>query len=299
MKNVEYEIEIPGLQKSEYCFNEPLKQHTSIKVGGYARVWARPKDVDSLRIIIKYVTQNDMTFFVIGNGSNIIISDVGINGFVINLSALNEITINNSVVTVGSGTGLNVLIDFCKKHSLSGLEFLAGIPGTVGGAIKMNAGVLEKEIKDVLVSIEIMDKNGDINSVAKDDMKFDYRTSNIDRDCIILNGSFSIVPDSQENISNRMKEYLDKRKKSISKEPSVGSIFKNPCGDKAGRIIDSLGLKGTHRGGAMISQEHANIIINTGNARSFDIKELIDFIKEEVLLKTDIQLEEEIEFWGK
>lgn len=264
--------------------NEPLSKHTTFKIGGPAKRWVEPRDIEELRSVLN----KGLAYRIIGNGSNILVRDEGVPWAVIKLTNFKELSADNNTIKTGSGVSLNELIRFSIEKGLSGLEFLAGIPGTVGGAIKTNTGAFGKEIADVLEEIDVMDRNGNIHRIPRDEIVFGYRYSNITDDTIILGGKFYLLPGAK----------LEKRRDRLPVEfPNAGSIFKNPDGVSAGELIDRLGLKGTTCGKAMVSNKHANIIVNLGSAKAEDVMGLINYVKNRVLDETGINLELEIECW--
>lgn len=292
-----------------YTFNEPLSKHTTFKIGGPAKIWVEPIDIDGLREVLRDINSKPphqkfwcggkgLRYRVIGNGSNILAGDKGVRGVIIKLSNFRELTVNNNKVIAGSGVGLDELIKFSAKHGLSGLEFLSGIPGTVGGAIKTNAGAQTQEIADILEEIEVMDRDGRIYKIPSSKIEFGYRYSDIKEDIIILGGMFRLITSSYEEINNKIKTILEERRDRFPLEyPSAGSVFKNPDGISAGKLIDRLGLRGTVYGRAMVSNKHANIIVNLGGAKAEDVERLIIHVKDRVYNETGINLELEIECW--
>lgn len=279
---------------------EPLKSHSTFRIGGSADFFIEPKDLEELRFILGYAKKSRTPFFVIGSGSNVLISEDGLKGIVIRLSAayFRQISLKRAdFVETGSGVALNRIILFAKIHSLSGVEFLSGIPGTIGGALAMNAGVRQRNIGDLVENVTIMDYNGKVKRLTRKYLRFGYRNSNLSR-YIILSAVLRLSKDREACIEKRIREYLLSRKESQDlKAKSLGCIFKNPQGLSAGRLIDLCGLKDKRIGGAYISGKHANFILNNGKATAGDVLKLMRLIQERVNRKFKIMLEPEIKIW--
>lgn len=286
------------IKEEIYIFNEPLNKHTTIKIGGPAKIWVEPADINELKEVLRDINNKGLWYRVIGNGSNVLVKDKGVPWVVIKLTNFKELTADGSIIRTGSGVGLGELIKFSTEHNFSGLEFLAGIPGTVGGAIKTNAGAFGKDIAGVLKEVEVIDRYGKIYKIPKDEIEFGYRHSSIKEDNIIFGAIFCLRPGMAEEININVKTILGKRRNKFSVDyPNAGSIFKNPKGLIAGEFIDKLGLKGTSCGKAMISRRHANIIVNLGGAKALDVEKLINYVRDKVYKETGINLELEIECW--
>ena len=279
--------------------NELLKHHTTFKIGGPAKFFIEPKDADELRLLLNLLKRYKLSTFVIGAGSNILISDKGINGAVLRLNSayFKKINRKGNSLTVGSGTLLNQALSLCKRCGLSGLEFLVGIPGTVGGALVMNAGLPGKNIADFIENVRVMDYNGNIKTLNKKNIKFGYRISNLSK-YIILSAHLKLSKGTKEEINNRISGYLNYRRRTQDLSwPSAGCIFKNPPGYSAGQLIDLCGLKGKKISGARVSMRHANFILNLKDAKAKDVLKLMGFIKKKVKNKFNINLEPEIKIW--
>jgi len=286
------------IKEKVYISNELLSRHTTFRIGGPAKLWAEPDGIDELKAIIMDAGVRGMHYRVIGNGSNVLIDDKGVDGLVIKLSNLKKISVKADSIYADSGASLNELIRTAVLSNLSGLEFLAGIPGTIGGAVKTNAGAFGKEISSILKDITVLAKDGNIYNIPVNKIHFGYRSSDIKEDIIILGGSFFTAQGSYKEINKNIEDILSKRaEKFPAGVSSAGSIFKNPVGAAAGELIDRFELKGAMRGKAIVSPIHGNIIINTGTARAQDVKELITYIKGIVYKETGISLELEIEYW--
>ncbi|MDD2654541.1 MAG: UDP-N-acetylmuramate dehydrogenase [Candidatus Omnitrophica bacterium] len=291
--------------KGKIVLDEPLKGHTTFRIGGPAKVWVEPYDVEDLKNILKFVKKNKISFFVIGEGSNLLVKDEGFNGIVIKLSSdyFNKIKSNNTCIIAGGGVKLSKLIDFAKRHSLGGCEFLSGIPGSIGGALAMNAGtrinsVINNQyqsIGDLVKEVEVIDFNGNRKILKARQLKFAYRSSNLLK-YIILFAKLNLKPRARAEIENEITDYLSYRKRTQdSNWRNAGCVFKNPLSpsDKllsAGYLIDACGLKKHRMGGAVVSSKHANFIINDKNAKARDVTNLIKYIKKVVKDEFDVEL---------
>lgn len=285
--------------KGKVRHRELLKHHTTFRIGGSAKYFIEPKDVDDLKLLLHLLKRYKINFLVIGEGSNILASDKGVDGVVLRLSSpdFKKIIIRENRVEVGAGYLLNKLISQAKKHGLSGPEFLVGIPATVGGALMMNAGAWGKSIADLVEKVNVMDYNSKIRTLNKKKIRFGYRRSGLEK-YIILSVHLKLKKENKALIQNRIKEYFHKRlaAQDLSR-PSAGCIFKNPAGDSAGRLIDLCGLKGKKIGSAFVSCKHANFILNLGKARTRDVLKLMALIKKEVKKKFNVTLKPEIKLW--
>lgn len=274
-------------------------EHTTFKIGGPAKFFIEPKDSAELRLTLSYARKYKVPLFVIGAGSNILISDKGVAGIVLRLRSpyFRKLIFNGEHLEAGSGVMLNQLLNATQKQGLSGLEFLAGIPGTVGGALIMNAGIPGETIGDLVEEVRVMDYNGNIKLLKKGALKFDYRTSNLSK-YIILNAGLNLLKKDKQDVKDRIAKYMNYRKmrQDISK-PSAGCIFKNPKGTSAGRLIDLCGLKGKRIGGACISKRHGNFILNQDKATAGDVLKLMNLIIRSVKHKFNITLQPEIKIW--
>jgi UDP-N-acetylmuramate dehydrogenase len=284
--------------KGNISISEPLSRFTTFRIGGPADYYLEPKDREDLLKLIRYLKEIKYPYIIIGNGSNILISDEGIRGAAINLEAgFTKIEVNKNRVYAEAGIRLSKLVDVCIEHSLVGIENLAGIPGTLGGAILMNAGAYGGEISDFIKLVEVID-DVEIKSLKKEECGFAYRRSNLEGK-IILSAEFELPYGDKAKAKERRKELLLKRNQSQPVElPNAGSIFKNPPGDYAARLIEQAGLKGLTIGGAKVSEKHANFIVNFNNASANDVVELMKIIQEKVYKKFGIMLEPEIKMLG-
>lgn len=287
--------------KGKVIFDEPLKEHTTFKIGGEAQFFIEPCNINDLRLLILLVKRYKMPIFLIGGGSNVLVGVRGLRGIVLHLGSLAFRNIYNNrrnCLKAGSGLTLTHLIRVARERSLSGAEFLAGIPGTVGGALAMNAGAWGKNIGDLVEEVRVMDYNGKQKKLTKKEIKFGYRKSSLAK-YIILNATFKMLKKNKEEIKKNIKRYLAYRRNTQDTSlPNAGCIFKNPPRQgAAGKLIDLCGLKGKSVGGACVSGLHANFILNRKQARSGDVLKLMELIKKRVKRKFNIDLEPEIKIW--
>ena len=286
--------------KGRVRFNEPLKKHTSFRIGGPAEFFIEPKDLTDLKSVLKSLKKNKIPFLVIGSGSNILACDTGLEGVVVKLSSsfFKKIMVKGNYLEVASGVLLKELLNFAHQKALSGLEFLAGIPGTAGGALMMNAGAQGKNIGNLVAQVKVIDYNNHIRVLKPGDIKFSYRKSSLSK-YVILSIKFRLVKGKRSCIRKEIGGYLDYRKKMQDYGyPSAGCVFKNPDGYSAGRLIDLCGLKGRKVGPACISNRHANFILNRGRAKASDILKLMSLAQDKVYRKFRIKLEPEIKIWN-
>ncbi|MFC1883330.1 UDP-N-acetylmuramate dehydrogenase [Thermodesulfobacteriota bacterium] len=285
-------------------FDCPMSNYTTLKVGGSAEALCEIKTRDVLKQVISFLSEENLSYEVLGWGSNVIIKDTGIEGAIIvlkeNFGGIDRPDKNGTLLLAGAGCGLGKFVNYCKKEELGGIEFLAGIPGTIGGAVTMNAGAFGKEISTRIVSIELINSKAKKEVLQRDQINFSYRSCKIKKGNIIVGCCIGLDKVPREEFLKTVSCYLRKRKaKQPIEYPSAGSIFKNPPGDYAGRIIESVGLKGKKIGKAMISEKHANFIINTGGATASDVIALINLAREAVKEKTQVVLETEVKIIGR
>lgn len=291
--------------KGAVKFDEPMSAHTSLKIGGAVDVMAFPEDILSLKNLLIAARARKLPVFVLGAGTNLLVRDGGLEGIAVSTEAFKRIEVfhdegGNVMLFVESGVTLPSLINFTGKKGYSGIEALAGIPGSIGGAVYMNAGSFGAEIKDVIESVAVMDMNGKIAALKKDKLKFSYRSSNIPDDAVILSVNIALKKDDPEVVTGRIREFLKKKKltQPLGKR-SAGCVFKNPGGDSAGRLIDAAGCKGLKTGGAEVSLLHANYFINRDRATCGDFIRLMKIVKKKVREHTGNVLKPEIKIIGK
>lgn len=282
----------------EIIENEPMRKHTSFKIGGNARLFVTVTTIAQLQQVIHICKQNNCPVLVLGNGSNLLVSDGGINGVVLTMDGVfKDITLlDEQTVYCGAAVTLSKLCAFALEHSLSGLEFAWGIPGTAGGAAFMNAGAYGGEMRDVLLSCHHVCPGGTVGTIAKDDLQLSYRHSVYkENNCIITGLTVKLTPKPKAGIKEKMDDFMRCRKEKQPLEyPSAGSVFKRPQGNYAGTLIEQCGLKGKAIGGAQVSEKHAGFIINTGNATCKDVCDLIQYVQATVKEQTGYYLEREI-----
>jgi UDP-N-acetylenolpyruvoylglucosamine reductase len=281
--------------------DEPLAKHTTLRVGGPADFYIEPASEADLAAVVKYLTARGVPFFVIGRGSNLLVRDGGFRGAVICLSHadFSKIEFDGERLCCGAGAKLKTVAVEARRHGLSGMEFLEGIPGSVGGALRMNAGAMGGAAFDVVESVRLMDFEGNVQELVPEEMVVKYRSCATLKNQIALGAVFKGRADSPESIAQRMSAFNQKRWTAQPAAPSAGCMFKNPPSIPAGRLIDELGLKGARAGGAMVSQQHGNFIVNEGNATARDVLELIELLKAKAKIGRGIELQTEVEIIGE
>lgn len=309
MDNAEiYKLLIEKISEDNIFQNESMKKHTSFKIGGNAEFFVKAKNIEQVEYVLKICEKNNISLTIIGNGSNILVKDLGIKGIVLKID-INDIDIvekdidtNEVVVDVGAGVNLGMLAQVLLKKSISGFEFASGIPGTIGGAIRMNAGAHGFEFKDIVIETTCIDKSGNIFVLDNQQQNFEYRTSIFSKkDYIILGAKLLLKKVSNfEEIKNKMDEYKTFRQEKQPLEyPNAGSTFKRGNDFITAKLIDECGLKGYKVGDAQVSNKHAGFVINTGNASAKDVLELIEVVKKKVYEKFNKIIELEIEVIGE
>lgn len=294
-------IKNSNLNEADVFYNEPMSKHTSFKIGGIAECYIKVNQKEELQEILKISKAYAIPLTIIGNGTNILVKDKGIKGIVAKINIKNiEIDSSSQLVKVKAGSSVGEIAQVLKQNNLTGFEELSGIPGTIGGAIRMNAGAHGKEIKDVILSATAIDYEGNIKKFNKQEMQFEYRNSIFSKEkYIILEAELQLAKGNKEEIEKRMKEFFEWRKVHQPLDyPNAGSTFKRGEGFITAGLIDQCGLKGYTIGGAQISTKHAGFIINTGNAKAKDVLELIEITKKEVLEKFQKEIKLEIEVIG-
>ena len=289
------------LPEMKLAMNEPMAKHTSFCVGGPVEVMAFPKDADELAQLLKTSALLHVTPGILGAGTNVLAPDDGIRGLVICLKDCMDgmQQLDGNRIRVAAGVTMTRAAVFAANLGLGGLEFAHGIPGTVGGGVYMNAGAYGGEICQVCESVDVMDMEGNVSTIACDGMKFSYRHSILeDSDLIVLSAVFVLIPRPQEEIREKMAELMGKRKTSQPLDlPSAGSAFKRPVGGYAAALIDEAGLKGFCVGGAGVSTKHAGFVVNNGGATAEDVKEVLRQVADKVYENSGIRLEPEVRIW--
>ena len=283
--------------------DEELARHTTMKIGGPADLFVEPTSIDGLKKTMQLVQKYRVNWRAIGRGSNLLVSDQGIEGVVIKLgNNLKDMKLDGTQLTVGAGYSIVALAVLISKKGLSGLEFASGIPGSVGGAVYMNAGAHGSDISKILTDAHILFEDGSLQWLTNDEMEFSYRTSVLQkkRPGIVVEARFQLTEGDKEQIVAVMQKNKDYRKVTQPYDsPCAGSIFRNPLPHFAGKLIEEAGLKGFQIGGAQISEMHGNFIVNAGNAKAFDVLQLIEYVKKTIMEKYNIQMETEVEIIGK
>lgn len=287
--------------KERILFAEPMSRHTTFRVGGEAECLVLIEHEEELIKLVPYFNQVEQDYFILGNGSNLLVGDKGYKGVVLKIgNGMKEITVQGNRICVQAGALLSKTAAVARDAGLTGLEFAAGIPGSVGGGIVMNAGAYDGEMKQITESVRVMDSEGKILVLDNDAMEFGYRTSVIkNRPFIVLEAVFILQTGDRETVQAKMDELMAKRQsKQPLNYPSAGSTFKRPEGNYAGKLIMDSGMRGYSIGGAQVSDKHCGFIINKGNATASDIKEVIEEVQEKVKERFQVSLEPEIVLLG-
>ena len=281
-------------------FKEPLARHTSYRIGGPAEAYVRPRDLEGVRRVLRIAVQAAVPVFVIGEGSNLLVSDRGVPGIVLNLrEAAGGLRIRDEVVEVGAGLPLQEVVEATARAGLAGLENLAGIPGTVGGAVVMNAGAFGTEFFDLAFDIDVLTAEGEILTVPRSQMDVGYRRGYVPVSGVILAARLRLARGDRRKLEVRIREILERRAaKQPLEYPSCGSVFKRPPGDYAGRLIEASGCKGLRIGAAQVSEKHANFIVNLGGATAEDVLAVIREVRRRVAEQFGVVLEPEVRFVG-
>ena len=285
--------EIIASHLGKVLINEKISNYTTYKVGGKVRAIVYPKGEEELISLVTLLKERKIKYFVLGNGSNVLFSDNIYDGIIIKLDNFNKISIQDDIIEVESGYHLIKLSNDAMRNALCGLEFASGIPGTVGGAVFMNAGAYGEDMSMIIDSVRVLTSDLEIREFTKEEMEFSYRTSLLQKhlDYVCVSAKLKLQKGNKEEIE----EVIVSRRKTRRETqplnfPSAGSVFRNPPGMYAGELIENMGLKGYRVGRAEVSTKHANFIINTGNAKASDIKKIIDYIKQKALTKYNIKL---------
>lgn len=288
--------------EEDILINEPMKKHTTFRIGGEAECLVRISKWQQLSILIPYLQKVEAPYFILGNGSNLLISDQGYKGIVLQLSnRLNALSYEGNCIVAEAGALMSQVAAFAMEHSLTGLEFASGIPGTIGGGVVMNAGAYGGEMQQIIESVTVMNNEGEILELSNDTMEFGYRTSIIkSRPFIVLAVKLRLQPGNREEILAKMSELASRRKEKQPLEyASAGSTFKRPEGNFAGKLIMDAGLRGYSVGGARVSEKHCGFVINAGNATASDVAEVIRDVQDRVKDKFGVSLETEVIFLGE
>ena len=292
-------INITG--KDNVRINEPMKNHTTFKIGGPAQYYVTPESGTQIQEVVSLCRDMNIPLHVIGNGSNILVGDDGVDGVVLALfNTFSDYEIKDNVITAQAGMSLIKLAVVALREGLTGLEFASGIPGSVGGAVYMNAGAYDGQMKDVVTSVTVLDEAGNIRILGRDELDMGYRTSAVAKhNMIVLQVIIELKTGDKEQIKDRMNQLSELRKQKQPLEyPSAGSTFKRPEGYFAGKLIADAGLKGYSIGGAAVSEKHAGFVVNMGGATAKDVVELTDYIKKRIIEQFGVTLELEIKKIG-
>jgi len=302
--NIKEILENSKLNKENLYYNEPMAKHTSFKIGGPADVFIKVDNIEELKETLDLSKQNQIPLTIIGNGSNLLVTDKGIRGITAKLN-LKDIEIKNEnnkqIIKVEAGVPVGLLAQKLLKEEITGFEELSGIPGTIGGAVIMNAGAHGKELKDILKKVTAMDYNGNIHEFTNEECLFSYRNSRFQKEkYIILQATLELEKGNSTEIKEKMDEYMQFRKEKQPIEyPNAGSTFKRGEDFVTAKLIDEAGLKGYKIGGAQVSEKHAGFIVNVDNATAKDVIELTDYIKEKIEEKFDKKINLEIQIIGE
>ncbi|MDP3888765.1 MAG: UDP-N-acetylmuramate dehydrogenase [bacterium] len=293
-----YQKIIASLGQDKVKIDEPMKNHTTFKVGGPADLFCEAETEEEIAKAVRLCQKLEVPYFILGGGSNILVSDKGIRGIVIKIIN-NKMEIKDDKVNVGAGQSLPTLVLKTIDKNLEGLEFAAGIPGTVGGAVVGNAGAWQKDVGDKVARVRVLNPEGEIKWLSREECGFSYRDSRFKTSGeIILEAEFTLATRENGEVKEEIKSNIEKRS-GQPQEPSAGCVFVNPKPDSAGRLIDECGLKGTKIGDAEISPDHANFIINIGSAKASDVLALMDLMEQKVFEKFGIKLKREIKVVGE
>lgn len=298
-----YELLTNEIKQGIVKIDEPMKKHTNFKIGGNADVFVIAKNIEEIKCVIKFSKENNILLTILGNGSNVLVSDKGIRGIVLQVGT-KEIKIEkqkNALVEVEAGVMLGALAQVLLKQSISGFEFAAGIPGSIGGAIRMNAGAYGGEMKDIVKNVTVLNEKGEINILTNEECEFSYRHSRFTNSKeIIIKATLELPFGNENEIKAKMDEYAQSRKeKQPLNLPSAGSTFKRGADFITAKLIDECGLKGYTSGDAQVSTLHAGFVVNLGNATAQDVLSVVSHVKQVVLEKTGKQIELEIELLGE
>jgi UDP-N-acetylmuramate dehydrogenase len=295
--------EVVKLAGEKISFDCPMAPYTTFHVGGQSEALYKADNLETLRRVIVFVNRERIPYLVVGRGSNLLVKDKGIDGLVIllegSLAAVEQENTEDTTVAAGAGLPLVDLLSYCRGAGLGGLECFAGIPGTVGGAVIMNAGAFGEVFGSRVLEIQMITPRGDLLAKDRTQLRFSYRQLEIEKGAVTVGARLKLHRESKDKVAKHMADFLKRRKLNQPLEyPSAGSVFRNPPNEYAGRLIENAGLKGKRIGGATISDKHANFIVNTGGAKAKDVLDLLNLARETVKKETGIELEPEIRIVG-
>ncbi|MBI1910977.1 MAG: UDP-N-acetylmuramate dehydrogenase [Deltaproteobacteria bacterium] len=299
--SVQYSLFFIQRFKGKVLFNVPMSEYTSLKIGGPADVMAFPQDEGDLKDLIAFAEAKNFPFYILGAGTNLLVRDGGFRGIIVNMTeGFKDIIWQEDKAIVGAGIKLSETVAQCRERGLSGLEFAVGIPGTIGGAVAMNAGAYGSEMKDVVDGIEIINKKGQKKFIPASELGFSYRKAEIPKGAVVARVHMKFEKTTPDAVRDKIKEFTEKRRTSSKVTyPNAGSMFKNPEGLFAGKLIEDAGLKGERSGEAQVSEIHANYIVNLGKAKAKDVLALMALIRDRIFSQKGIVLEPEIKVVGE
>lgn len=296
------EIENIITESDRILYNEPMKNHTTTKVGGEADVVVLPKTLEEIKSLLSFAKENKIPYYIIGCGSNLIVTDDKVHALIIKITnKFGRVYVKGNMITADAGASMPFVSITAKRNSLSGFEFACGIPGTIGGGVRMNAGAYGSEIKDVFLQATYIDEEGNIKTINKDEMDFGYRHTFFSNhpDCVIISAKFVLKQGEMSEIEAKMNENsVARRTKQPLEYPNFGSVFKRPEGYFVGKLVDDAGLRGYQIGGAQVSTKHTGFIVNVNNATCKDIVDLIHHVQNVVFEKFGVKLETEVVYIG-
>ncbi|MBI5644391.1 MAG: UDP-N-acetylmuramate dehydrogenase [Deltaproteobacteria bacterium] len=301
-ETVQYSLFFIQRFKGKVLFNVPMSEYTSFKIGGPADVMAFPQDEGDLKDLIAFAEAKGFPFYILGGGTNLLVRDGGFRGIVINMSeGFKDIAWQEETkAIVGAGVKLSEVLSQCRERGLGGFEFASGIPGTVGGAVLMNAGAYGGEMREVVEGVEVLGKKGQKGFIPRSELGFAYRKAEVPKGAVVVRAHMTFTKITTDAVKEKIKEFKDRRKTtSHIAYPNAGSIFKNPENGFAGRLIEELGLKGERAGDAQVSEVHGNYIVNLGNARAKDVLSLMALVRDRVYRERGVVLEPEIKVIGE
>ena len=290
------------LSQDSIKYNEPMKKHTTMRVGGPCDCMVEPSSIEEIQKILEYARKNNIKYYVIGNGSNLLVKDEGVHALIIKIAnKFSKVEVNGEHIKAYSGCSVPKLSQIAKENSLSGLEFACGIPGSVGGGIRMNAGAYGSEMVNVVEKVGFLDENGKLNEIDGKDAHFTYRHSMFveNPNYIVVYAIYKLQKGNKDEISKIMEENMNSRKQKQPIEyPNFGSVFKRPEGYFVGKLVDECGLKGYKIGGAQVSTKHSGFMVNIEDATCKDVLDLIEYVKKKVYEKFNVKLQEEVVILG-
>lgn len=289
-------------ESDRILYNELMKNHTTAKVGGEADVVVLPKTLDEIKALLSFAKKNNIPYYVIGCGSNLIVTDEKVHALIIKITnKFGRVYVNGNMITADAGASMPFVSITAKRNSLSGFEFACGIPGTIGGGVRMNAGAYGSEIQNIFLQATYIDGEGNIKTINRDEMEFGYRHTFFSNhpECVIVSAKFVLEQGEMSEIEAKMNENsAARREKQPLEYPNFGSVFKRPEGYFVGKLVSDAGLRGYTIGGAQVSEKHTGFIVNTGNATCKDIVDLIHYVQNVVFEKFGVKLESEVVYIG-